>query len=333
MDRNHHGKPVNLNLLVALEALFEHRSVTAAAASLGVRQSTLSHSLAQLREQLDDRLFVKGPMGLEPTPRALTLAEPLRQALDTVRTRVLRRAAFDPSTSTRSFTLCMTEVAEAVFLPRILAHLGTVAPGIRLRTVMLDYRQLEQALAQGEVDLAIGYFPDFKGANIYQQVLFPHGPSRAARRSYMCLVDAGHPRVGKRLTTRDFLSERHIRVGPVGRSYEMLDHELARRKLRLQVVLSTPYFTSLPILLANSDLLAVVPTHIGETYARLGRLKSLPLPFQMPNFDPKQHWHARLHDDIENRWLRQAIARLHGREADANALGSPPPLNGGGAPR
>lgn len=315
MERN--DKPVNLNLLLALEALFEHRSVTAAAASLGVRQSTMSHSLAQLRQRLDDRLFVKGPLGLEPTPRAATIVEPLRQALDVVRTRVLRRTEFDPSTSTRRFSLCMTEVAEAVFLPKILGYLRTEAPGLRLHTLMLEYPQLEQALAQGDVDLAIGYFPDLKGANMYQQVLFPHKPSPVARRSYACLMANDHPRVGTRLTTKSFLAEQHIRVGPIGRSYQMVDHELVRRRFKLKVVLSTPYFTSLPRLLVDSDLLAVVPAHIGEMHASQGRLKSLALPFQIANFDPKQHWHARFHDDIENRWLRQTIARLYSREPSA----------------
>lgn len=301
---------IDLNFLLVFEAMFEHRSVSAAAESLGVSQSTMSYNLAKLRRQLDDPLFIRAPGGMQPTPHAVRLAEPVRLALDVVRTQLLRKNRFSAAEARRTFTLCMTETAEATFLPRILAFLRAQARGIRLRTVMMDHRSLETAMIKGDVDLALGYFPDLKGTQFYQQALYPHPNPRAPRRSYVCVVREDHPRVGMRLGMKQFLSEFHVQVKPLGRSHEIVDRLLAQHRLGRHIVLTTPHFTSLPGILAASDLIAVVPESIGRLLAQLQGIRMVALPLSTPNYDPKQYWHARFHEDEENRWLRKTIGQL-----------------------
>jgi DNA-binding transcriptional LysR family regulator len=292
---------LDLNLLVAFEAILATRSVTAAAARLDISQPTMSYSLAKLRRVFDDPLFVRTSTGLQPTPRALQLAEPVRRALEIVRSQVLKQTHFDPVKSTRTFTLSMSGVAGMHFLPRILQFLAREAPGVNLKTVALGRHELEDAMADGELDLLIGFFPDLRKAGFYQQSLFHH--------RYVCMVRTGHPRVGTAITLKQYVSESHVVVRHGGRSYEVIERFLEKSGIVRRVVLETPHSTSVPFIIASSDLIAVLPISMAEAFADFPGLKTVSLPFSLPTVHIKQHWHERFQNDEENMWLRQRIAQ------------------------
>lgn len=292
---------LDLNLLVAFEAILATRSVTAAATRLDISQPTMSYSLAKLRRVFDDPLFVRTSTGLQPTPRALQLAEPVRRALEIVRSQVLKQSHFDPLKSTRTFTLSMSGVAGMHFLPRILQFLSTEAPGVNLKTVALGRHELEDAMADGALDLLIGFFPDLGKAGFYQQSLFHH--------RYVCMVRTGHPRVGAAITLKQYVSESHVVVRHGGRSYEVIERFLEKNGIVRRVVLETPHVTSVPFIIASSDLIAVLPISMAEAFVHFPGLKTVSLPFSLPTVHIKQHWHERFQNDEENMWLRQRIAR------------------------
>ena len=123
---------VDLNLLVALDALLVERSVTKAAARIGIGQSAMSHNLARLRELFDDELMTRGPDGMRPTPRALALIDPLRIALGQIETLVSCEDAFDPRTAERAFRIGLPDSVEVMVGPALLAYVCEHAPGIRL---------------------------------------------------------------------------------------------------------------------------------------------------------------------------------------------------------
>ena len=303
-------KRLDLNLLPIVVVLYEERGVGKAAMRLGMSQPAVSSALARLRSAFNDPLFIRTARGMEPTPRAQALIAPARDVLTRVERDVLSGMAFDPSTTNATFSLALSDVGEMVFLPRILESLRSLAPMASVRSVSLPPRQLREALEKGEIDLAIGYFPDLEKSNFFQQRVFTH--------HFCCLMRADHPIASKRLSLRQFLDLQHVAVRAEGRSQEIFERFLLRRKLHPKIVLVTPHFMSLPIIIAKSNLAATVPHAIGMFFSKSStNIKTVLLPFSdLPQIVIKQHWHRKSHHDPRNQWLRKLMARLFSPESD-----------------
>lgn len=291
----------DLNALVVFDALLQQRSVTRAGRALGLSQPAMSAALARLRAQIGDPLFVRTGRGMKPTPRALELAAPVQQVLETVRTQILHRRPFDPGTTRRVFTILTPDIGEVVFMPKILAHAERHAPSIGFHTIALPYPDARDALESGVADLAIGYFPDLAAAGFYQQRLF--------RNTFECLVRKDHPRIGRQLGMDEFLAAAHAVVRPAGRTH-LFEQFVAQRRIQLDVRVVLSHFSSLLTIVSSSDLIATVPQDIGHVFARLADVRLLPPPLHIPPFDLKQHWHGRVHTDPAHVWLRRTIREL-----------------------
>jgi DNA-binding transcriptional LysR family regulator len=295
-------RKVDLNLLVVFDVLLRLQSVTRAAEELGMSQPAMSLALNKLRHALGDPLFVRGSRGLSPTRRAESLAVPVRQVLDQIRNDVLRQPNFDPAATDRTFTFNMADVGELVFLPRLRAHLQAAAPGANIRAVSTPPGELAAALESGEVDLAVGYFPQLQGAVIYQQRLFSH--------SFACIVRKDHPVFRAQMTKKQFLEADHVVVDQEGKSHELFEETLAAQGLARRVALRVPHFLAIPLIVAESDLVVTVPYAIGASFAKMADLKLLRPPIQVGTPEVKQHWHARFDHDHANRWIRGVVAEL-----------------------
>ncbi|MRW89772.1 LysR family transcriptional regulator [Duganella sp. FT80W] len=294
----------DLNLLPVALAIYEEGSVSGAARKLGMSQPSVSVALNKLRTSLGDPLFVRTTQGMEPTPRAVTLVGPTRDILQRVQTEVLANEQFTPATTERKFTLALSDIGEMTFLPRLLELLRAEAPGASLSSVSMPPAELALALEHGEVDLAIGYFPDLKNRNIFQQRLFSH--------SFICLLSASHPHKSPRMTLQQFLKMGHAVIRAEGRSQELFEQFLTRKRIQRRVVLETPHFMSIPFLIAGSDLVATVPRAVGESFAQFADIKLVEPPLDIPSFDLKQHWHRKYAKDGANVWLRGVMATLFG---------------------
>ena len=299
---------LDLNLLPVMVALVEEGSGSAAARRLGMSQPAVSAALARLRETFSDPLFVRTSRGLDPTPRTLAVIAPIRSVLAIVNNEVMQGMSFDPASTTKTITLALSDVGEMVFLPKILEHLGKEAPRASVRSVTLPPAQTERALELGEIDLALGYFPDLKGNNFYQQRLFAHG--------FVCLLRAGHPYKGSRLTLKQFLELGHAVVRAEGRSQEVFERFLQKQGIRRRVVLNTPHFMSLPTIIAKSDLVTTVPLAVGTAFAQGAQIRLVKPPFAIPRFDLRQHWHRRFHNDPQSKWLRALVYSLFNEGLD-----------------
>lgn len=295
MDIDH----IDLNLLRIFDALMRTRNVSEAGNLVGLSQPATSFALAKLRRLCNDQLFVRTPKGMEPTPRAGVMAGPVRHVLEVVEREVFQLAHFDPATSTRTFTLSMSDIGEMVFLPELLKRLKQEAPCIDIRSIAMPPAGLESAMESGDVDLALGYFPDLKKANFYQQRLFES--------SFVCAVRRNHHVIGDTLSMEQFLSASHIVVHAAGRSQEIFEQFLATQGIKRRIALHIPHFMSVPVLLKDSDHICTVPFPGTEAFFTLAHIKMLDLPMQVPSFELKQHWHARFHHDAANQWLRKVI--------------------------
>jgi len=210
-------------------------------------------------------------------------------------------------------TLALSDIGEMVFLPKVLQRLQQVAPLTTVRSVAPAPRELRYGLETGEIDLAVGYFPDLvelvKGS-FYQQRLFTH--------HFTCLLRADHSIRGRKLTLRQFLELKHVSVRAEGRSQELFETYLAKKGIHRNIALYTPHFMSLPMIIARSDLAATVPHAIGLYYAKsLGNIKMMVLPMNdVPQIVLRQHWHRRFHKDPRNQWLRKLVSELFSQESD-----------------
>jgi DNA-binding transcriptional LysR family regulator len=299
---------LDLNLLPVLVALVEEGSGSAAARRLKMSQPAVSAALTRLRDALADPLFVRTARGLDPTPRTLAVIAPVRAALALVNNEVMQGMSFNPATSTRTITLALSDIGEMVFLPRLLERLAGEAPNVSVRSVTLPPDQTVRGLELGEIDIALGYFPDLKGNNLYQQRLFSHG--------FVCLLRSGHPIKSNRLTPKQFVGLGHAVVRAEGRSQEVFERFLQKEGIRRRVVLNTPHFMSLPAIIAKSDLVATVPLAVGTAFAQAAQIRLVRPPFIIPSFALKQHWHRRFHSDPQSKWLRALIYELFNESAD-----------------
>ena len=292
---------LELKLLIAFEAMLDARNVSLAADALGFTQPAMSTALGKLRKSMGDPLFVRTSRGMEPTPYAIELSGPIREALGLIRRAISRDAKFDPATSARTFTLIMTDIGERVFLPPLMQRLRAIAPRVNIKTVHVPLREMREALASGEMDLALGFIPDLK-AGFYQQRLFGQ--------TYVCMLRADHPQIRKTLSLAQFLNASHAVISSEGTGHEVIERVLAEKGLARRIALHVTRFLALPPIIANTDLIVTIPRALGESYSGVANIKLLAPPVDFPGFDVKQHWHERYHQDLGNKWLRELMVAL-----------------------
>lgn len=285
-----------------LELMLETGSVTRAAEALGQSQPNVSLWLDKLRRHFRDPLFVRTARGMEPTPRALALADPVREALQTLRRVSAASRSFVPGEAQRSFRICMTDGSHITLLPRLLKELRVSAPNVRIDTTPID-DGTPRDLEAGRADLALGIVPGLE-SGFYQQAFY--------EQDFICLASPAHSSIRSTLTLRAYRDAVHVEVLS-GKSYSLLAEALKRHRIERDVVLQLPSFLGLARVVAETDLIATVPREIGETVASNSGLRVLKCPFEVPTFTVKQYWHARMHNDDANRWLRGVCAALYTR--------------------
>lgn len=293
------GIPRDARQLVLFDEIYRNQSLTRAAETLGLSQPTVSIWLGKLRRQLADPLFVRTSSGMRPTPRADALIGQVREALALLHDIAGKASAFDAASSKRVFRIAMTDASHITLLPRLLGRARADAPGIGLEIVPIS-PQTPRALENGEADVAIGYIPGLE-AGFHEQVLYAQ--------DFVCLVSTRHPRIGSTMTARAFRDEAHIGILSAA-SYTTLQTSLSSQRIRRRVLLELPGFLGLATIVADTDLVATVPRHIGETLAASGTIRVVPCPVRIAGFTVRQYWHSRFHHDAGHRWLRSLGAEL-----------------------
>ena len=295
-------KPLDLNLLPIAVALYDELSVSHAARQLGMSQPAVSKALRRLREEFGDPLFVRGPIGIVPTPRAHEIVRSARPHLQHLQADLLKGEAFEPATNTRPIVLGLSDIAEMAFLPSILEHFRVHAPTCPVVAATQPGTQLAGALERGDVDLAAGYFPALAQRNFRQRRLSRHG--------FACLMRSGHPLWRKRLALSAYLEAEHIAVRREGRSQEILELFIERRRLHRKVVFHTSNVLSVPFIVMDTQLVATLPYAVVTRFASItSQLVAALPPFDL-TYDLKLHWHRRFDHEPRSIWLRDQLAAV-----------------------
>jgi DNA-binding transcriptional LysR family regulator len=291
---------LDLEWLAVFDEIYKTSSVSRAAERLGIAQATASIALNKLRLHFGDRLFSRTALGMQPTPFATEIHPELRAVLATLERTRAPRARFDPATAAREFTVCLTDISEVVLMPTLLNRLRQTATGVTIVTEKIS-TDSPQRLAAGDVDLAVGFMPHLE-AGFYQQTLFAQ--------NFVCLAAKSHPRIGDKLTVEKFQAEAHIVVTTSGTGHAIVDKTIAERGIKRNIALSTASYLGVARIVAQTELLVIVPERLGNTFASQENIKLMVPPFKLPSFVVKQHWHERFHADPGSIWLRRTFAEL-----------------------
>jgi DNA-binding transcriptional LysR family regulator len=289
-------RSLDLNLLKALDALLDERSVTRAAARLGLTQPAVSGMLTRLRESFDDPLFVRTQRGVVPTLRAAELAGPVKRALSDIEA-LLQPAAFEPSTTSFTLSLAATDYALRVIMVPFLSALRPRAPDVRVAVRPIQDDRAQAQLERGDLDLAL-MAAETTAPDLHARRLFDE--------QYVCALRQDHPdAAGGRLSLDRFCALDHALVSYAGGGFRgVTDDALAKLGRERRVPLSVPSFLVLPEILRASDLVAVVPRRLVSGAEGLALLDP---PIEIPGFTKVAAWRERTHRDPGHRWVRALL--------------------------
>ncbi|MDC7789872.1 LysR family transcriptional regulator [Rhodoplanes sp. TEM] len=311
-------KSVDLNLLVAFDALVTERNVTRAADRLGMTQSALSHALRRLRTMFADPLLTRGPHGMEPTDLALELVQPIRGVLSEVHSIMTTRVAFDPATTTRAFNLSMSDAMSIEVLPEIVRRIRDSAPKVDIVVTTAGPRSTCARIVDDEIDLAVGVFPDqprdVRSCELYRDTL-------------VCVADRRHPRLRRgRMDEASYLACPHVTVAPNLDSGVQIDDILAALGLERRVMATVSHYIAVPGLVRGTDLVAHTRRGLVGLLRDPADLVAfpIPVPVRVPELSFVQMWHRRHDRDPGHRWLRDLV-----RSAIVGAGGAAAAARGG----
>ena len=295
---------VDLNLLAVFQEVYRERQISNAARRLNLSQSAVSNALARLRRLFGDALFVRTGQGMQPTPFAQSLAEPVGAALAQVALALNQRSAFDPATSTRRFTIAMTDVGELHFMPALIERCRLAAPQLQISSRRAGSIALKEEMESGRVDLAIGPFEDISEA-LYQRLLF--------RQPYVSMVRRGHPLTEGKLDLARFAAAEHLFVDSSESPYDRINHLLEKAGIGASTRFRVPHFTAVPYIVQASDLVVTVPQKLAERAGPPFGLAWITPPLKLPPLQTNMFWHRRYNQDPGNQWLRGLVAGTFGQ--------------------
>jgi len=296
---------LDLNLLRVFDAVARERHVTRAAQQLHLSQPAVSNALTRLRQALGDELFLRRPGGVEPTELALSLAQPVAEVLDRLRETLAAHAPFAPATSDRVFSLGLSEYAEAVLAPPLLAHLGRDAPGVLLAIQHADRTNALALLEQGEAQLVIGMLAE-------PPALFTR--LRLLPEAFLVMMRAGHPLAGGPMTVEGFAAFPHLLHSPNGSREGALDGPMreAGHPRRLGAVVA--HLAAVPAILRETDMVMALSARLARQMAAAHGLALQPCPVATRHTRLSLVFHRRFEADQGHAWLRRLLLNV-AREA------------------
>jgi DNA-binding transcriptional LysR family regulator len=318
-------RTLDLNLLRVFDEVMAERNLTRAAQRLSMTQPAVSNALRRLRDLLGDELVQRAGYGVEPTPRALMLWPSVRDALHQLR-EALAPGDFNPALAQNAFVFTMADATAAKVIPGLMDVLASEAPGVTLRVVPLTTRDPRQLLESGEVDLAIGHFPGVL-AELGAQHLQESSPrfmfDRLYDGEYVVVMRKHHPLAQGPLSLDAYCAARHLLVSFSGRPFGFVDEALAAVSRQRRVVLTVNQFFTAGLVVANSDLLTVLPRHFIGGTGVADRLVWHPLPLDVPAVHVDALWHRQHQASSAHRWLREAVRRTAQNNRHAPPVATP----------
>lgn len=290
---------VDLNLLVAFDALVTERHVTRAAARLGRTQSALSHALQRLRCLFDDKLFIRGPEGMRPTVRALEIHQDISEMLQRLQRTLSSPASFDPANSTRRFRLAVPDAVAPLLLPRLFASLRSVAPHVQIDCLPSRSTHGWDPLVHGEVELAIAAHP-CAGLRLMAREL-PVAQPRLA------IADARNPRLyNGQMSLHDYLESPQVLVASDARAEGVTETGVGVSR---RVVAILPSYALVPAIVRGTELVGHCGPNIIEHLDYRHELVLFEPPVPIARETLRVAWRRSAAEDVGLNWLVEVLAQ------------------------
>ncbi len=297
-----HFRQLDLNLLVALDALLTERSITRAGKRLFLTQSAMSGALARLREYFGDELLVQVGRQMVPTPLAESLAQPVRRILMEIQQTLEARPTFDPATATRRFRLLMSDYVASVLMVDVVRHLAALAPHVEIELISNDLEAPTEALERGDVDLMV--MPE-------NYLLATHPSEPLFDDSYVCIASADHPDIGDSLSLDEYLALGHVMVHfNRGRNPSMDEWVVGRLGITRRCEMVAMSFSSVAAFVAGTRRVATIQGRLAARLSALVPIKILRCPVDIPPLREAMQWHEQFERDAGLAWLRNEMRRI-----------------------
>lgn len=305
---------LDLNLLRVFDAVMSEQNLTRAANRLAMTQPAVSNALKRLRDAIGDDLLIRTAHGVRPTARAEELWPTVRTALAELEV-ALTPETFDLAKTQTTFRMAMADAPAALWLPTLVQAIEREAPGMNVRMVPLTTRDPRPTLLHGDIDLTIGFFPGV----VNQMATEPSTPIRHERLytgEYVCVMRKDHPLAQQELTLDRYCAANHLLVSFSGRAHGLVSDALTQLGRERRILLTVNQFYTGGAVVANSDLITVLPRHLIASTGKQSELIAKELPFAMPPVHVDMLWHERDARNPAHRWLRSKLA-----EATEQAIG------------
>jgi DNA-binding transcriptional LysR family regulator len=309
---------LDLNLLRVFDAVMAEQNLTRAASRLATTQPAVSNALKRLRDAVGDDLLIRTAHGVKPTARAEELWPAVRNALAELEAS-LTPTTFDVSKTKATFRMAMADATATLWLPSLVRSIESDAPGVDVRMVPLTTREPRPILMNGDIDLAIGFFP-----GVVTQLA--SGPATSIRHErlytgrYVCVMRKGHPLANSELTIESFCEANHLLVSFSGRAFGLVNDVLAQMQRKRRILLTVNQFYTGGRVVANSDLLTVLPHHLVASTGQGGDLIYKELPFELPEVHVDMLWHERDARSPAHKWLRDQMVAITNEAISRGAL-------------
>ncbi len=296
---------LDLNLLRVFDAVMTEQNLTRAAGHLAMTQPAVSNAIKRLRESLGDELLIRTAYGVKPTPRAEALWPAVRQALAGLEAAVTPET-FDVSKAHATFRMAMADATAAFWLPSLMRSIESEAPGVNVRMVPLTTREPRPMLLRGDIDLAVGFFPGV-AAQLSSDTSSPIRHERLYSGHYVCVMRKNHPLAAVELGMDNY----HLLVSFSGRAHGLVDEALAQLGRERRILLTVNQFFTAGRVVANSDLITVLPKHLIASTGMTDALVWRELPFSLPAVHLDMLWHERDARSPAHKWLRKHLEGMN----------------------
>jgi len=299
-------RTLDLNLLRVFDVVMAERNITRAAERLSITQPAVSNALKRLKESVGEDLLTRAPGGVKPTPRAQALWPEVRTALGHLRA-ALSPEGFNPQTDATSFRIAMADATAAMFMPPLVSHIEDTHALTNVRVLPLTTRDPSALLARGDADVAIGYFPETLAELHSQDSESPLRHTQLLESEYVCVMREDHPLAKGELTLGAYCEAQHLLVSFGGRAHGLADQALATLGRQRRIVLTVNQYFTAGRVVANSNLLTVLPAIFVDSTGYRGQVVTRPLPFELAGLNVAMLWHQRHDRSSSHQWLRARL--------------------------
>ena len=312
-------RTLDLNLLRVFDVVMAERNLTRAAERLSITQPAVSNALKRLRESVGEDLLTRAPAGVKPTPRAEALWPEVRTALGHLRA-ALSPGEYNPQTDAMNFRIAMADATAAMFMPPLVSQIEHSGALANVRVQPLATRDPSALLERGDADLAIGYFPETVAGLLGEASESPLRHLKLRDSEYVCVMREGHPLAQGELTLDAYCAAQHLSVSFSGRAHGLVDQGLAALGRQRRTVLTVNQYFTAGRVVANSNLLTVLPAFFVDSTGYREQVVTRPLPFELAGLHISMLWHQR-HDRVSShQWLRARLLEAAAESAAAEPL-------------